>query len=333
MLYLRHEVVKIELVLPNLLLQTLGLLFVELHLCTFNQRYHVAHTQYTVSHTFGVEHVNGLHLLASTYKLDRLCNHRAYRQGSTATGVAVEFSQHHAVKVQTVVELLSRVHGVLTRHRVYHEQRLVGLYSLLQSSNLRHHLLVNSQTACGIDDDHIIIFLLRLADGIVGYLHHVLVVGLRIYGHANRFAHHMQLLYGSRTIHVAGHQQRTLVLTLLQHLGQLTREGRLTRTLKTRHQHDGRTSLQFQLHGLATHQLGQFVVHYLHHQLAGLDGRQHIHAQSLLLYGVCKLLSYLVVHVGIQQGLANILQRLRYVYLGDFSLTLQYLERPFKSVT
>jgi len=123
------------------------------------------------------------------------------------------------------------------------------------------------------------------------------------------------------------------VLTCLQQVSQLTRESGLTRTLQTRHQDDGRTILELQLYSLTTHQLSQLVMNQLHHQLSGLDGREHIHTQRLLLDSIRKRLGHLVVDIGIQQGFADILHGLRHIDFGDFSFTFQYLERPFKSVT
>ena len=144
-------------------------------------------------------------------------------------------------------------------------------------------------------------------------------------------ADHLQLFDGCRTIDVTSHQQRLLVLLGLQHVRQFSCERRLTRTLQARHQDDGRAVFQVQLYGLAAHQLRQFVVYNLHHQLARLYGRQHVHAQGFLLDGIRKLLGHLVVHVGIQQCAANVLHGFRHIDFGDFSLTFQYLERPFKS--
>ena len=280
-----------------------------------------------------MEHIDGLHLLTSTHKLDGLGDNGTDTQSGTTTGVTVKLGQYHAIEVETVVELLGSVHCVLTRHRVDNKQRLVGLYGFLQGSNLVHHLLVDSQTTSGIDDDNIIILGLGLADGIVGNLDYILVVGLRINGNTHALANHVQLLDGSRTVNVAGNEQRILMLTLLEHLSQLTAECGLTRTLQTRHQHDGRTAFQLQFYGLATHQFCQLVMDNLDHQLAGLDGCEHIHAHGLLLHCIREGLRNLVVHVGIQQGFTDVLQRLGHIDFGDFSFTFQYLERPFKSVT
>ena len=63
----------------------------------------------------------------------------------------------------------------------------------------------------------------------------------------------MQLLDGGRTIDVAGHEQRLLVLLRLEHVGQLAAECRLTRTLQASHEDDGGALLQLQLRGLAAH--------------------------------------------------------------------------------
>ena len=280
-----------------------------------------------------MEHVDGLHLLARTHKLDGLGDDGTDGQGSTTAGVTVELGQHHAVEVQTVVELLGGVHGVLTGHRVDHEERLIGVDGLLQPTDLVHHLLVDGQTTGGIDDDHVVRLLLGLADSVLGNLHHVLVAFLDVDVAAYRLTNHLQLLDGSRTVDVAGHQQRILVLARLQHVGQLAAERRLTRTLQTRHQDDGRAVLQLQLHGLAAHQLGQLVVHNLHHQLAGLHGSEHVHTHRLLLHGIRERLCHLVVHVGIKQCTTHVFQGFSYVDLGDLSLTFQYLERSLKSVT
>ena len=143
----------------------------------------------------------------------------------------------------------------------------------------------------------------------------------------------MQLLNSCRTINVTSYEQWALVLLGLQHIGKLTREGCLTRTLQTRHQDDSRTTFEVELYSLTTHQLCQLVVHNLHHQLAWLDGCEHIHTQRLLLDSISKLLGYFIVDVGIQQCLTHIFQRLCNVNLGDFSFTFQYLERAFKSIT
>ena len=167
----------------------------------------------------------------------------------------------------------------------------------------------------------------------IGDAHHVLALWLAIYRDINRRAHHLQLLYSSRTVNVTRHEQRLLALLGLQHVGKFAAERCLTRALQTRHQYYRRLSRELQFRCCASHQRGEFVVNYLHHQLTRLNGREHVHSKRLLLHRVGELLRHFIVNVGIEQRTAHVLQGFRNVYLGDFAFTFKYLKRPFKSVT
>ena len=57
------------------------------------------------------------------------------------------------------------------------------------------------------------------------------------------------------------------MLFILQHVSQFTAEGRLTRSLETRHQDDCRTVIELQLRGNAAHESSELIMHNLHHQL------------------------------------------------------------------
>ena len=300
LLDLTHEIVEVELVLAEFLLQALSLFLVELLLSTLHKAHHVAHTEDSIRHTRWMEHVDGLHLLASTDELDRLRHHRANREGCTTAGVAIELREHYAIEIQTVVEFLCRVHSILTRHRVDHEQRLVWMEEVLQALNLVHHLLIDGQTTGGIDDYHVVTFGFSLLQGVFGNRDDVFVLQFRVDGNANLFSHHVQLLDSSRAIDVASHEQRLLVALVLQHIGEFARERGLTRTLQSRHQNNGRSVLELQVDSLTTHEFSQLVVHKLHHELSGLDGREHVHTHCLLLHSVGEGLCHLVVHVGIE---------------------------------
>ena len=97
--------------------------------------------------TLGVELLKVFHLLADSDEFDRLVHHCADGKGRAATGVAVELRQNHPVEVQSVVEFLGSVDRVLTRHRVHHEKRLLGIDSFLDALYLVHHLLVYGKAA------------------------------------------------------------------------------------------------------------------------------------------------------------------------------------------
>ena len=276
-----------------------------------------------------MEHVECFELLARTHEHDGLAHYRADREGGTTAGITVELGEYHAVEVEAVVKLLGRVHGILTGHGVYHEENLVGGYGLLDGGNLLHHLLVYGKAAGGIHDYHVVVLGLGLADSVLCYLYGVLVALLLVYGHVNLFAQYGELVYSCGAVHVTRCEQRPTVLLALEHEGELTRHGCLTRTLQTAHEDYRGASLELQLHGIATHEGGELIVHDLHHQLAGAYGGEHVLSQCLLLHRVGECLGYLIVDVGIEQCLAHILEGLGHVHFGDFTFTLQYLKRPF----
>ena len=174
---------------------------------------------------------------------------------------------------------------------------------------------------------------LGLLDGILGNANGVCSALLHINGNANLLAQNTQLLHSSRTEGIAGSQEGIHVTLLLEHLGQLTTHGGLTGTVQTCHQDDSGMAFELHIGGLASHQGSQLVVHNLNHQLLGLNSCEHILAQGFLLDGIGKILGYLIVDVGIQQGTTYILQRFGNVNLGYLAFTLQYLKGPFESLT
>ena len=332
LLNLRDEVVEVELVFDQFLFELAGLLLVELLLCAFHERHHVAHAQDSVGHALGVEHLQGVHLLAARNELEGLVDHRTDRNGRTAAGVAVELGEDHAVEVQPFVELPGGVHCVLTRHGVDDEQRLRRFHGGLDGRDLLHHRLVHGQTARGVDDHHVVILLPGVLDTVLGDLDRIPVTLLGVDLHADLSAEHFQLVDGCGTVNVACHQQHLAALLRLEQRSQLAREGRLTRTLQTRDQNHRRRALQPDVRGRAAHQFGQLVADDLGHHLSRLDGFEHVLAQGFLLHFVGKGLGDLVVDVGVDQRAADLLERLRDVDLGDAPLAFENFERPFEFI-
>ena len=166
--------------------------------------------------------------------------------------------------------------------------------------------------------------------GLAGYVHGVGVALFGVDVDADLAAEHLQLVDGRRAIDVTSHQQRTLAALGLEQVGQLAREGRLARALQARHQDDGRLALEVDVDGRAAHQLRQLVVHYLDHQLARLERREHALAQRFLFDAVGELLGHLVVDVGIEQRLAHVFEGFGHVQLRDPPFAFENLERPFK---
>ena len=332
MLYLGIEIIEVKLILAYFLLQLLGLFKIKLLLCTFYKRHDVTHTENTVGHTCGMEHVYRLHLLASTNKLDGLGHNGTDTEGSTTACITVELGKYHTVEVETVVEFLGGIDGILTRHGVDHKERLIGTEMNLEIAYLLHHLLIYSQTTGSIDDNHVITVGLGLLYGVVGYLTHILVVRLAVHRYTHLFAHNMELLDGSRTINVTGNEQRFLATLCLEHIGEFTAEGCLSGSLQAAHEDDGRMAFKFQRCFLAAHQFGQFIMHQFYHQLTWFYSSQHIHTERLLLYLVGKFLGNLIIDVGVKECAAHILHGLGHVNLRYLTFTLQDFERAFQSI-
>ena len=160
----------------------------------------------------------------------------------------------------------------------------------------------------------------------LGYADHVLAVGLCIDGDAYLLAHHAELFDGSGAIHVACHEQRVALLLGLEQVGELAAEGGLSGTLQTGHEDDGWLLVEVQVYGLTAHELSEFVVHELHHELSRLDGCEHVHAEGFFLHGVGEGLGHLVVHVGVEECAAHVLEGFGHIDFGYLAFALEYLE-------
>ena len=279
-----------------------------------------------------MEDLQGVHLFAARNEFQRFVDHRTDRDGGAAARVAVELGEHHAVEIEPVVELLGRVHGILARHGVDHEERLAGIDGGLDRRDLLHHRLVDGQTARRIDDYDIAALLAGVFDRVLRDLHGVRVSLFGVDLHADLTAQHLQLVDGGRTVDVAGDEQHMAPLLLFEEGGQLAREGRLARTLQTGDQDDGRSAFQADVGGRAAHELRQLVAHDLGHHLPRLDSRQHVLTQRFLLHLVGERLGDLVVDVGVDQRTADLFERLGDVDLCDAAFAFEDLERPFEFI-
>ena len=171
-----------------------------------------------------------------------------------------------------------------------------------------------------------------MLDGVLGNLHRIAVSLLGVDLDANLAAEHLQLVDGRRTVDVARHQQHLAAPLALEHRGELAREGRLTRTLKTGDEYHGRRTLEPDVGGRAAHELRQLVADNLGHHLPRLHRLEHILSQRLLLHLVGEVFGDLIVDVGVDERTANLLERLGDVDFGDAAFALENLERPFEFV-
>ena len=166
-----------------------------------------------------------------------------------------------------------------------------------------------------------------MVDGVKGDGHGILALGLTIDGNLDLLGDGFQLLDGSGTIDVAGNQQRfAFFLAVLEAVGEFAGESGFTGTLQTRHQDDGGIALDAEGGFFAAHEFGQLVVDDLDHQLAGVNGVDHVLAHSFGLDVIDEFLGDGVADIGVNQRSAHFFQGGCYIDFGDAALSFQDLE-------
>ena len=326
LLYLVVEVGVVVFVLCNFLLQALGFFLIELLLRTFHEADDVAHAEDAVGHSFGVEGVEGFHLLACADKFDWLVNNGADGQCCTTAGVAVEFCEDDSVDFQTFVEHLGSGYCFLTNHRIDYEEGFLRVDGVFDVAYLNHQFFVNRLTSGCIDDDYVVAVCLGELDGVLCHFDRVGGSFFQVAWNAYLLGKYAELFHSCRTEGVAGSQQGFLMFLLCEPEGEFSRHGGFSGTVQTSHEDDGRFAREVDFGILATHQLSQFVVDNLDHQLTRFNGCENVLTEGFLLHCVGEGLGYFVVYVGFEKCLAHILQGFRYVDFGDFSFTLEYFK-------
>ena len=186
--------------------------FVYLALNLFDKAQNVAHTEYSLGDTVRIERLDRVVLFADTDEFDRLADDLFDREGSTAASVAVHFGQNDTGNADTLVKDLSRANSILTCHRIgdkEHFDRLGLGFDLLEFD---HQLVVDVQTARGIDHQGIETILDRVVHGTANDRHRIVgVLGLKyrdVYGVCDD----LELLTGCGTVHVDRNEQRFALL-------------------------------------------------------------------------------------------------------------------------
>ena len=121
------EILQVELVLLQLLLEPVGLLFVEDRLGLFHQGQNVTHAEDARHQAVGMEHLQCVQLFAQAHELDRLAGDRLDGKGRAPLGVAVQLGQHHAGNVKPLIEAAGDVDRFLAGHGIRHEENFPRL--------------------------------------------------------------------------------------------------------------------------------------------------------------------------------------------------------------
>ena len=182
------------------------------------------------------------------------------------------------------------------------------------------------ETACGIQEHHVVAVLLGMLHGGLGNVHRVCGAHLE-HRDAKLSAHDLQLLDSGGTVHVTGHQQGVLAV-LFHQARQLCTIGGLTGALEA-HQHDhcGGLGRDLELCVFAAHEGNQLFVDDLDDHLGRSQAFQHIAADGPLGDLFDKVLDHLIADVRFQQSQAYFSHGLLYVGFGEPSLAAELFKR------
>ena len=138
-----------------------------------DERQHVAHAEHARHDAVRMERLEILQPLAAADKRDRHADDADDRQRRAAARVAVHLRQHDTGDADAPVELAGALDGVLAGHRVGDIQQIRGLHRGLDRLQLVHQLVVDVQTAGGVDDDDVEAGVLRLGERAARALHRI----------------------------------------------------------------------------------------------------------------------------------------------------------------
>ena len=275
--------------------------------------------------------LQGLHLLAGADELDRLTAHLADREGGTTAGITIKLGEHRTGDPHLVVEGTGELGRLLADHRIHHQQYLIGLHSGADPHHLLHHLGVDLEAPCGVDQERVEAFLFRLGQT-SGC--NVFRLGLSTKAedlHIDLRTERFQLLDGRWSVDVGPHHQGSAAL-ILEMEAQLGRGRGLTGTLQASHQHDGGSLGCFgQRSVIATHDLHQLLMDHLDELLIRADPTHHFSADGFFADLSHEVLHHRQAHIRFQQRPADVLQRPIDVGLADGVLAPQPLNRILKT--
>ena len=275
-----------------------------------------------------MERLERIALLAHTDELDRLAGNGTHGQRGTATGITVDLGQDHAGQRQGITERLGGVGSILTGHGVDDEQGFCRLDGRMQFLDLGHHLGIDVQATCGIEDDHVDELQLRFSNGCASDVYRLLAQIGRKEGYPDFIGQGFELLDRCRTINVGRDHHDGFLFALFKEARQLAGGGGFTRTLQTGHQHNGwRRDIKDQVLVGSTHQAFKLSLDDLHKRLARRQAAGHFSAYSALFDRVDEVFDDRQRYVGFQQRHAHFTQGVFDIVLGQLGLAGNMAQR------
>ena len=203
----------------------------------------------------------------------------------------------------------------------------------MNALDLVHHLGIDVQPTCGIDDQHIFE---PLAGGIERPLCDLERIFIALTGAElgpDLSGYGAQLLNSCRSVHVTTDHQHRFFLFLLQPAGKLGNTGGFTGALQTGHQnHRRRLGGQIEPFIGRAHELDQLIIDNLNQHLSGRQTLGHCLAERLFADILNKLTHHRQRHIRFQQRHAHGAQGVLNIVFAQTTLTAQIGQNRLEAI-
>ncbi len=277
-----------------------------------------------------MEKVDFVRFFAHADKANRDARNLFNRKRRAATGIAIHLRKTDARKVQPVEKSFRDIDRFLANHRIRDKEDFLGLHRIASLFEFLHQLFVYLQATRGIVDDDIETVLFRVFASVLDDFDRI-SFSLVIHRNPDGFSEDLQLFDGRRAIDVRRDEKRFLLALAPQIERNLCSKSRLAGSLETdHHDADRRLSRKDKFLRFAAHHLDQFIVDDLDNLLPGRHRRENLLSHRLFLHRLHKIARNVKAHVRFEKGPANLAERIRYVFLGQGSLSTQIFQRRFQ---
>ncbi len=324
MLHLREEVLEVEVRLAHLFCHAFGFLLVDIFLGSFNERDNVAHAKNTRGEAVGMEYLEVAGLFTGAGELDGDAGDGLDGERRATAGVSVHFGENEAGELKGVVEGFGDVDRLLAERAVGDEEDFVGLHDGAETFHFLNQILVDLETAGGVEDDDVGIGLGRDVQRLLGDRGDILGHAVAVETEFFLLGEDLKLVDGGGTINVARGDEGAAA-TLLEQLAEFGGGGGFARTMQTDHENFER-ALGIEFGGAFAEEGDQFVVDDFDDLLAGRDGFQDGLAVARGLDALDEFTGDLEMNVGGEEGGAHFLEGVGHVGLGQLADPAQIAE-------
>ncbi len=265
-----------------------------------------------------MKRLEAVHFLAHTEEAYWLAGDFTDRERHTALGIAIGLGQDDTGQRQCLTERCRCIDGVLARHAIDHEQRFPGTGRRVHGSGLLHHVAIDMQPACGIDDQHVGVrspgLVQRTLDDGDRYLRGVAVAVQCTDLAGKRF----QLQDRRGTMHVDADEHDALLVLLHDALGKFCRRSRLAGALQAGEEYDHRR-LRFEVERcvIAAEYRDELVVDDLDQRLPRCEAPGNLFAERSFPDALDERLDDGQRHIGFEQREPHLPQRILDIGLGE----------------